>query len=177
MAATGFFRRWSRLKSGADREPDAPPVHAGAPPDLVLAPLAQSTPHPPVAPAPLVQGERPLPTIADAERLDADSDFSAFVTHGVDKAVQRLAMKKLFSDPHFRVMDGLDIYIDDYNRPDPLSAAMLASLEHTRNLFTRLADEAPPAGEPGDASGDGKPADPPDPPDPADPPQSPQGDE
>ena len=29
-------------------------------------------------------------------------------------------MKKLFSDPHFNVMDGLDTYIDDYGKPDPL---------------------------------------------------------
>ena len=32
------------------------------------------------------------------------------------------AMKKLFTDPHFNVMDGLDIYIDDYRKPDPLPA-------------------------------------------------------
>jgi hypothetical protein len=174
MPATSFFQRWSRLKSGADREPDAPPRHAGASaqtsdaaaPDVVLAPLAQSTPHPPVAPAPRVQGERALPTIEDAERLHADSDFSAFVTNGVDKAVQRLAMKKLFSDPHFRVMDGLDIYIDDYNKPDPLSAAMLASLEHTKNLFARLSDDAPP---PDEAK--------PHPQDPPETPKSPEGDE
>ena len=29
-------------------------------------------------------------------------------------------MKKLFSDPHFNVMDGLDTYIDDYGKPDPI---------------------------------------------------------
>jgi hypothetical protein len=34
--------------------------------------------------------------------------------------VRNTAMRQLFSDPHFNVMDGLDIYIDDYNRPDPL---------------------------------------------------------
>ena len=29
-------------------------------------------------------------------------------------------MKKLFTDPHFNVMDGLDTYIDDYRKPDPI---------------------------------------------------------
>jgi hypothetical protein len=34
--------------------------------------------------------------------------------------VKNAAFKKLFADPHFNVMDGLDIYIDDYSKPDPL---------------------------------------------------------
>ena len=29
-------------------------------------------------------------------------------------------MKKLFADPHYNVMDGLDVYIDDYSKPDPI---------------------------------------------------------
>jgi hypothetical protein len=37
-------------------------------------------------------------------------------------------MKKLFTDPHFNVMDGLDIYIGDYNTPDPLPAGMLEKM-------------------------------------------------
>jgi hypothetical protein len=43
----------------------------------------------------------------------------------VDPAVQQAAMKKMFTDPHFNVMDGLDIYIDDYSKPDPLPPGML----------------------------------------------------
>jgi hypothetical protein len=31
--------------------------------------------------------------------------------------VKNAAMKKLFADPHFNVMDRLDIYIDDYSSP------------------------------------------------------------
>jgi hypothetical protein len=102
-----------------------------------------------------------LPTLEDAALLGADSDFSAFVTQGVDKAVQRLAMKKLFSDPHFHMIDGLDVYIDDFNTPDPVSAAMLASLEHARNLLARAMDDEPPAPKPQPGN---------------EPPQSPQGD-
>lgn len=37
-------------------------------------------------------------------------------------------MKKLFADPHFNVMDGLDIYIDDYSQPNPLPAALLKKM-------------------------------------------------
>ena len=34
--------------------------------------------------------------------------------------VKNAAMKKLFADPHFNVMDGMDTYIDDYSKPDPI---------------------------------------------------------
>ena len=42
--------------------------------------------------------------------------------------VRNAAMKKLFTDPHYNVMDGLDIYIDDYSRPDPIPQAMLRQM-------------------------------------------------
>ncbi|MEY4753990.1 MAG: hypothetical protein RJA44_1665, partial [Pseudomonadota bacterium] len=52
---------------------------------------------------------------------------------------------KLFSDPHFNVMDGLDIYIDDYGQPDPLPPGMLEQLRHTDllGLQTPEPDAAP----------------------------------
>jgi len=80
----------------------------------------------------------PLPTLADAAMLDADSDYSAFVARGVDADVRRLAMKKLFADPHFNRIDGLDIYMGDYNLASPVSPAMLASLSHARSVFARI---------------------------------------
>jgi hypothetical protein len=137
----GFFRRWTRLKArggAAQADPGALAAEARASPDL--RPMAQSVPHPPVGPAPAPAGQ--LPTLADVALLSGDSDFSAFVTQGVDKTVQRLAMKKLFSDPHFNVMDGLDLYIDDYTKADPLPAAMLASMQHAKSIFARfIADD------------------------------------
>ena len=56
-------------------------------------------------------------------------------------AVQRLALKKLFSDPHFKVMDGLDIYMDDYNKASPLAADMLAQLRHANSALGRVLDD------------------------------------
>jgi hypothetical protein len=81
------------------------------------------------------QSEQNSPTLEDAARLTSESDFSSFVMPGVSKDVQRLALKKLFSDPRINAMDRLDIYIDDYTRPDPISAAMLASLKHANSVF------------------------------------------
>ena len=39
--------------------------------------------------------------------------------------VRRAALKKLFSDPRFNVMDGLDVYIDDYSKTEPIPPEML----------------------------------------------------
>lgn len=75
----------------------------------------------------------------DAEALLAnlgpDSDFSAFLKEEVSEAVRRQAMKTLFADPHFNIMDGLDIYIDDYSISEPIPEAMMATLNHARGLL------------------------------------------
>jgi hypothetical protein len=124
MPNEGFLQRWSRLK--------ADPAAA----EEIVAPVPQ--PLPASAPVPVPVAEVPLPTLADVARLTADSDYSAFVARGVDASVRRLAMKKLFADPHFNLGDGLDIYMGDYNLASPVSEEMLASLTHTKNLFGRV---------------------------------------
>lgn len=144
MPDEGFLRRWSRLKSTGGAA-EAPPAPAPA--------LAR-----PAAPAPArhadagtetdtdadtgARAPRPgLPTLEDAARLTPDADFSAFVAQGVDKSVQRLALKKLFADPHFNVVDGLDIYMSDYNKASPLAPGMLASLRHAPGILSSLFGE------------------------------------
>jgi hypothetical protein len=42
--------------------------------------------------------------------------------------VKNAALKKLWADPRFNVQDGLDVYIGDYNKPDPLPESMLRKL-------------------------------------------------
>jgi hypothetical protein len=37
-------------------------------------------------------------------------------------------LRKLFSDPRFNVMDGLDVYIDDYTKPDPIPPSVIERL-------------------------------------------------
>ncbi|WP_194715727.1 DUF3306 domain-containing protein [Noviherbaspirillum soli] len=123
MSADDFFSRWSRRKQASvdESRQDASPV----------TPEAPSVP---VAPAEAL----PPPTLEDVAALTHEADFRRFVAPGVDETVRRTAMKKLFTDPHFNVMDGLDIYIDDYNKFEPLPAAMLAMLEHAKPLLDPL---------------------------------------
>ena len=123
----GFFSRWSQRKQA---------VKLGLAEDdktteTIQKPLQSGT----VPLATVQQGELEnkaepvkLPTLADVEQLTPQSDFSSFMTQGVTPEVRNAAMKKLFTDPHYNVMDGLDIYIGDYNTPDPLPAGMLAKM-------------------------------------------------
>jgi hypothetical protein len=130
MAAEDFFNRWARRKSETAESPAAPPVTPGSAPSAGASAndRAQEKLEP-----------QPLPTLDDVAQLTPDSDYSRFVAKGVDEKVKRSAMKKLFSDPHFNIMDGLDIYISDYSKPDPIPAAMLAALSHAKSLLDPLA--------------------------------------
>jgi hypothetical protein len=92
--------------------------------------------------------EIPLPTMADVHKLTAESDFSPFVAKNVSPEVRNSAMKKLFTDPHYNVMDRLDIYIDDYSQPDPIPESMLRQMVSAKflNLF-KAEEEAEAAAE------------------------------
>lgn len=83
---------------------------------------------------PVEAAEAP-PELPPLESLNFESDFGAFMHAKVDAAVRRAALKKLFSDPRFNVMDGLDVYIDDYSKEDPIPDAMLAGLQHARQAL------------------------------------------
>jgi hypothetical protein len=81
------------------------------------------------------QAETPLPELPCVDDLTLDSDFSGFLHPKVDPGVRKAALQKLFSDPHFNVMDGLDTYIDDYSKTEPLPPAMLAGLRQAQNIL------------------------------------------
>lgn len=161
--ASGFLSRWARRKEqvragqSVVAEPGALPAALPAVAAPVPVPVsAACAPAPAAEPAPAVD---PLPTLADVAGLTRESDYSRFVATGVDEGVKRAAMKKLFTDPHFNVMDGLDTYIDDYGKPDPIPLAMLRSMNQSKvlRLFDDDADEEkktaeqPPAAHPTEA--------------------------
>ncbi|MDZ4124396.1 MAG: DUF3306 domain-containing protein [Hydrogenophaga sp.] len=157
-----FFSRWSRRKAQVRTgqplpEPPAPvrpvpltpavdPVVASAAPQTPSQTPLQPTEAKPDQPAPEIP---PALTLDDVARLTREADFSPFVGRQVPAEVRNAAMKKLFTDPHYNVMDGLDIYIDDYSQPSPLSAAMMAKMVGAQ--FLKLVDdpnEAKPAAAP-----------------------------
>ncbi|AKD25643.1 Protein of unknown function (DUF3306) [Polynucleobacter duraquae] len=130
--ADGFLSRWSRRKLGEDIEPEK---KSG---ELVKEKLAAS-PEPQQESTKTEDIPQPV-SLDDVEKMDRFApDFSAFMQPGVDPVVQQAAMKKMFSDPHFNIMDGLDIYIDDYSKPDPIPLEMLKRMVQSDmlNIFRK----------------------------------------
>jgi uncharacterized protein DUF3306 len=132
MTDENFLSRWSRRKTAAKAATPAPrsPQEDAKP---VATPAM--TPETPAAP-------QPLPPV---ESLTFDSDFTAFMKPEVEPGLRREALKTLLRDPRFNVMDGLDVYIDDYSKPDPLPDGWLEKLNMVKRLgiFIEPREDAP----------------------------------
>ena len=109
-----FLARWSRRKHEAGRKTEEKPAEAA-----VAPPVAEPAPPPPLPPV---------------ESLTPESDFAPFMKSEVDPSIRQQALRTLFRDPRFNVMDGLDVYIDDYSKPDPLPEGWLEKLNQVERL-------------------------------------------
>lgn len=140
--ADGFLGRWARRKNDAlqgkplDEPAPAAALSAVGGAALSVEPKAKLAPD-----VKSVEPAEPLKPLSldDVKDLTKDSDFKPFMSRGVEPGVRNAAMKKLFADPHFNVMDGLDIYIDDYSKPDPLPLSMLRQMASAK--FLKLFDD------------------------------------
>ena len=144
---TGFIGRWSQRKQDIRAgKPLAEPEIASKP--VVLTKVSDKADKASDIAVVEEKPEIPLPTMADVHELTAESDFSPFVAKNVSPEVRNSAMKKLFTDPHYNVMDRLDIYIDDYSLPDPIPESMLRQMVSAKflNLF-KAEEEAEAAAE------------------------------
>jgi hypothetical protein len=157
------LRRWSKRKLEAARNEDSPrPVDNPASGDAVRArnialpatpvemlestPIAIAVPveaapsssapdagvRSPAAQSGAASANAGLPSL---ESLTIDSDYSPFMQPGVDEDVKRSALRKLLRHPRFNVMDGLDVYIDDYSLPSPIEPALARTLMQARYIF------------------------------------------
>ena len=126
---TFSLRRWSRRKLAAARSA----------PEAVTAPGIVAAPEPPQsagAALPIAEPVAEPGALPPIESLTIDSDFTAFLQPKVAETMKRQALKQLFRDPRFNVMDGLDVYIDDYSRPDPISPEVVKELMQARYIFS-----------------------------------------
>lgn len=142
MDAESFFAKWSRRKgqAGQDGETAHQPASSELQPAQPAQPTKPTKPTKPTADTRSREPEppRPPPTLEDVATLTPDSDYARFVAPGVDDNVKRSALKKLFADPHYNIMDGLDTYIEDYNKFEPIPPGMLAKLQHAKALLDPL---------------------------------------
>lgn len=147
----GFISRWARLKRSrehdtATSDQEKPPLERGtssgtaapveapagasgsaADPVILSGTTESGASQPGKTPekAAWVDPNDDLPPIAS---LTPASDFTPFLRPGVVSKARNAALKKLFTDPHYNVMDGLDVYIDDYNVTEPIPEQALARL-------------------------------------------------
>ena len=133
--------RASGMPAGVAGGPAVPAGSADGPAATGVT-AAPATGHPGADPA-----THPAAVLPPIESLTLDSNFAAFMRPGVDEALKRGALKRLFTDPHFNVMDGLDIYIDDYTKPDPVEPSIARELL-ARITFDSSAVAPAPTGDP-----------------------------
>jgi len=130
-----FLSRWSKRKHAANRG------EAPGEPAPVVTPSPSVTEQQPKGAAPSGTPQ-PLPPV---ETLTPESDFTPFMKPEVDADVKRAALRTLFRDPRYNVMDGLDVYIDDYSKPDPIPQEWLGQLNqlaHLGDVHAREAEKA-----------------------------------
>lgn len=127
-----FLSRWSRRK-----------LEAKDPPSAVLPAAELPATESGVQSAPAAEPAAPGPA------QDRSAEYREYFDPQVDEKLRRAALKNLFSDPHFNVMDGLDTYIDDYSKPDPIPEAMLRRLNQAKELFIFDDETKPDAGASG----------------------------
>jgi len=91
--------------------------------------------------------EKPAPTLPPVDKLTPESDFSGFMNPKVEDALRRVALKKLFSDPHFNVADPFEAYSGDWTVGEPIPQEMLAALNQAQRLLFSEKKEEPAAEE------------------------------
>jgi hypothetical protein len=103
-----FLGRWSRLKRETRELPEKNPEK---------------------------KEEAPMPALPAVGELTAESDFTGFMHPKVEDALRRVALKKLFLDPHFNIPDPFEPYSGDLTGGEVITEEMLATLNQARTLL------------------------------------------
>jgi len=78
---------------------------------------------------------KPAPVLPPVETLTPESDFAGFMNPKVKEELRRLALKKLFSDPHFSTPDPFEPFSGDWTVGEPIAEELLAKLSQTRSVL------------------------------------------
>lgn len=120
-----FLRRWAQRKAEALH----PAGLAPPPPAEAVTAVTDASDVP--AADPLVPAvDAVVPPLPPIESLDATSDYRPFLAPGVDAALRAQALRKLFHQPEYNVIDPLNDYIDDFTDYAPLGDVLTADLRH-----------------------------------------------
>lgn len=150
--AGGFLQRWSRRKQAA--QAGVVPTEAAAEGATQIAAIdpqrvAQASPD---RSADADTKHTELPGLDSLQGLQ--SDYLDFMQPKVTQQLKRAALKKLFADPHFNVIDRFEAYSEDYTQADPIPAAMLRGLNQAKGLLFPHDDPKQDAPKPGETKTD-----------------------
>lgn len=141
-----FLSRWSRRKQASREQPSAPAV---APDEEAAAhPLeAQAAVEPAGHPEEGLPGDEP-PELPPLESLTEESDFSAFMHGTVDPALRRLALRKMWGNPKYGIVDPLDPFRADFAAFTPLGDIVTSDMKfHAERLLRKELEKAAEASE------------------------------
>lgn len=150
--AGSFLQRWSRRKQAA--QAGVVPTEAAAEGATQIAAIdpqrvAQASPD---RSADADTKHTELPSLDSLQGLQ--SDYLDFMQPKVTQQLKRAALKKLFADPHFNVIDRFEAYSEDYTQADPIPAAMLRGLNQAKGLLFPHDDSKQDAPKPGETKTD-----------------------
>lgn len=157
--ADGFsLSRWSRLKrAGAVATPapesSQPPAEAAPTGRVVTSRSGAQPASADAANAADVSAvsELSLPPLSSVSLTE---DFTPFMQAKVPQALRQQALKALFREPHFNVMDGLDTYTDDYTQFEPIAPEVMATLSSWKTIMNPPTQVVTPGGYAVDAESD-----------------------
>jgi hypothetical protein len=113
-----FLSRWSRLKRAAPEKEKALEVRKA-------------------------EEAKPAPALPPVESLTPQSEFAPFMHPKVDQALRRVALKKLFGDPHFNTPDPFEPFSGDWTVSETIAPELLATLNQTRTVLFPEAEKKP----------------------------------
>ncbi|MCY4149167.1 MAG: DUF3306 domain-containing protein [Gammaproteobacteria bacterium] len=125
-----FLSRWSRLKA----------EHAEQASEKELA-KTEATGQPDSEDSTESDEETRVLTDEDMppiESLDANSDYSVFMSKGVSENLRRMALRKLFSQGVFNIRDGLDDYDDDFTTFESLGDLVTSDMKHREEMKEKV---------------------------------------
>ena len=89
------------------------------------------------------KAESPAPVLPPVDKLTPQSDFKGFMHPKVEDALRRVALKKLFSDPHFNIPDSFEPFSGDWTGGEPIPPELLATLEQMKTMLKTPPEEIP----------------------------------
>jgi len=147
----GFLGRWSQRKQSAPNQSQPTAEEAQSqlldeelPTDLPTDDLPAEVTDTAVNAVTAEDTDTPVLTdvdMPDVDTLNADSDYSPFLSEGVSKELRNLALKKLFFSGKFALRDGLDDYDDDFTYFEPLGDTVTSDMKFHARRKERAREE------------------------------------